>query len=192
MLEKLSHSPHALTYSKHMFNPKFLSWLNAHADVSFSSCNQAATAESKLQNHSTVTLYVLQEMLSIKNQTVKGILFFFFFCTEQDFCFWFRNNGWLFGLTNSSLCCLQQALVGPNIQMLQQNFDYPVQTIFSLLFLAHLGVTSHYLSYHCFAISLNQFGVSPLTSGISKTFSYRRRMVFETYLDVVGLMWLAD
>lgn len=91
MLEKLSHSPHALTYSKHMFNPKFLSWLNAHAGDSFSSCNQAATAESKLQNHSTVTLYVLQEMLSIKNQTVKGILFFF--CTEQDFCFWFRNKG---------------------------------------------------------------------------------------------------
>lgn len=148
MLEKLSHSPHALTYSKHMFNPKFLSWLNAHADDSFSSCNQAATAESKLQNHSTVTLYVLQEMLSIKKPDSERNSFLFF-CTEQDFCFWFRNNGWLFGLTNSSLCCLQQALVGPNIQMLQQNFDYPVQTIFSLLFLAHLGCNQS-LSLLCY------------------------------------------
>lgn len=78
MLEKLSHSPLALTYSKHMFNPKFLSWLNAHADDSFSSCNQAATAESKLQNHSTVTLYVLQEMLSIKKPDSERNSFLFF------------------------------------------------------------------------------------------------------------------
>lgn len=69
---------HALTYSKHMFNPKFLSWLNAHADDSFSSCNQAATAESKLQNHSTVTLYVLQEMLSIKKPDSERNSFLFF------------------------------------------------------------------------------------------------------------------
>lgn len=110
MLEKLSHSPHALTYSKHMFNPKFLSWLNAHAGDSFSSCNQAATAESKLQNHSTVTLYVLQEMLSIKKtRQWKEFFSFFFFVLSRIFVFGSETRADSLG-SQTALCVVYSKL----------------------------------------------------------------------------------